>query len=359
MIGWRTTAIALAILSLAMVIAIQQAEAESPIIVQYIQAMEFLRDEPIKMDLEDIGGSPVFDDPDGDNLTYGFVSDGKILVSTDGSKITFQPAPGFYGSSTGVIIWAEDGKGGRSENMTLFFTVLDDVHTNPEVTVFEPNITSVTTREDTPITFRVLEVSEFELGEWSFAWRIDGVVVVGLDSPEIVWPEQSDLDGVYNYSGVHTVRAFLEYREDDCGYTTVSPEWTLTVVDANRPPNITYCTNDQVMSPGNDVHLQAVAYDPDWENMTYRWFHSRDKTRIEDIGKGSRVVLSRDLDPGNHYFRCEVSDGKDKTVSKWVTITIMDGTPHSRNGTAAILVVVTMVILIVIARRLREHSNPY
>ncbi len=324
---WRTIAIGGTFLVLTIVLMVQYAEADAPVIVQYIPPIEMRDDDTFSVDLEDFDGGPVFEDPEGGDLTYGYMTNGDILVSIDGSVVTFQPAHGFAGIAIDVAIYAKDTNGYRSEKMLLFFTVMDFNIPVPTITAFEPFTTRVSTPEDKAITFRIFSLEDLGMHDWYIAWSVTGLEGSVLDSWEFSFPDLSDPEVVYNGSGVYTVRAGFYDRR--CDNILDSITWTVTVRDVNRPPVITYLTGDQVLTHGDDVHLQVVAHDPDLDNISYQWYHSRDFVHVDKIGTYTKVVCSDDLGPGKHQFLCEVSDGDHTVVSRWINITITEiGTPR-------------------------------
>lgn len=358
--AWRAAAIAGTIVCLGLVLVTYRVEAEPPIIIQYIEPIELWYDESYSVDLMDYKGGPVFEGPDGDDLTYGFDTDGDILVSINGSVVTFQPRPDFCGSSIGVSIWAEDVDGNISERMHLFFMIHDRGPPIPAITTFEPNTTRVSTLEDEAITFRILEVEDLAPEQWSVSWVAAGLQVSTTDSREFTFPDQTDPDKVYNGSGTYTVWAHVVYDDGEWA-STISFSWTVIVLDANRLPYIDYITGDQSLSPGDDVQLQVVARDPDWDNLSYRWFNSQDQMTMEYIGSGSSISYETDLPSGTYYFTCELNDSRDTMFTDWVVIVVEDkedGSPTPPWAATAVIIAAIAVLAIVIRIR-TGHRKAY
>jgi len=338
---------------------IQHAEAEPPIIIKYIPPQEIESEGSITIDLLHFEGGAVFEDPDGDNLTFGFANDDYILVSINGPIVTFTAAPDFSGFVSDLILWAEDENGERSENMTLAFSVKDNGYFYPKVTAFEPNRTSVTINEGHDAVFKILEVSLEYPSDLMYKWYVDDDEVTGQIESEMSYPNVSTLDRAFNTSGKYVIKVYIHQSDGEYSYDFLGPVWTLTIIDTNRPPMITYQTNDQALSPGTDVHLQVVGHDPDWDVLSYVWYYSPDMSSLEEIGTGDREVFTRDLPLGKHYFVCEVSDANETITSKWVTITMEEEEkPASVWPFVALALVVASTLAINFLMR-RDHSKAY
>jgi len=325
---------------------------DPPIIKQYIQKQTIREEESVTIDLEDYNGGPVFEDIEGKPLIYRCASDGDILVSITGSVVTFTGAPDFVGLVTDLVIWAEDDLGDRSENMALAFEVLNNGNPPPAVTRFEPNGTSITIEEGEATIFRILEVSEIEVDMWRYIWYIDGEVVGDGDSPSFSYPVFTTEDEAFNTSGIYKVKVDVMWFEGDAWILVrLVPKWTQTVLDVNRPPEVRVLTEDQKVISGNIFRLQVEGFDPDDENMSFRWYHSRDMVETSEVGIGERVSVNEDLSPGKHYYQCEVSDGKDTTTSEWVTFTVEQET-HGPSGIMAAMALFAIAIsLIAVLKR--------
>jgi hypothetical protein len=312
------------VILLGLSLAVEIVQAEPPVIKRYIPPLEMREGDELLIDLEDFDGGVVFEDPEGTGLTYGASSDGDILVIIEGSLVAFTGAPDFVGCESDIVIWAEDADGERSEYMSLFFTVHGPDRV-PHISDFEPVDLLVSTPEDEAITFRVLDVENLGTDDWRIEWSADGFRGTVLDSGEFSFPDQSDADAVHNASGTYVVRA--EVLVEGYEYYLTSMSWRVAVLDVNRPPVITYLTGDQVLTRGDDVHLQVVAHDPDLDDLSFRWCLSREFVQFDEVGASDQVVYPNDLAPGRHHFLCEVSDGIDISVSAWVNVTIveMDG----------------------------------
>jgi hypothetical protein len=321
----RTTAIVGTILCLAIILVVHQSEAGEPFIVRYIPPIELEYEECYSVDLENFRGGPVFEDPDDDDLTYGYITNGDILVSVNGSVVTFIPKPGLSGCVSDVMLYAKDPYGNRSEKMYLYFDILNDERI-PYVSDYEPQPTRISIPEGEAINFRVIQVENIETDDWSIRWSVSGLRGLVLGSEEFIFPYLSEQDVIFNSSGKYSVRA--DVREGGWEIDCTSIAWWVTVLDVNWPPEITYLTGDQVLTHGDDVHLQVVAHDPDLDNLSYRWYHSRDFVHVEEIGTYTKVVCSNGLGPGRHQFLCEVSDGDSIVVSRWVNVTIVERDPQ-------------------------------
>ena len=355
----RITLILLPFLCLVAIAAAQDAGAEPPVIKRYIGPQEIWKEESLIIDLEDYDGGSIFEDPDGGNLTYGFHSDGVILVTIAGSIITFTGAPDFVGSESGLLIWAVDEQGERSENMTLFFTVSNGHGPHPEVSSHEPGWRTETVYERVPVIFRVLNITMYPLDLWTFAWYVNGRALEGFNTTTLHFPDNVTDADAYNTSGVYGIRVEPWYFEGEYGIGASDyPVWTLTVLDANRPPVVEMVTEDQKVSQGDRRYLQVRAFDPDGDDLAYVWYLAREAGPPAIVGKGDRVLFEGDLGPGDHYFWCDVSDGNLTTSSDPVTFT-NEPDHESPFGASEGLVLFIFTVIAFVARRLDDQRNAY
>ncbi len=326
---------------------------DPPVIRKYIPLLEMDEEDTFSIDLENYQGGPVFEDNEGKPLTYKFDHDGDIIASISGSVITFTAATDFTGFFSDLIIWAEDDLGARSEIMRLSFTVRNGHTPNPWVTLFEPSTRKVTIEENVTIIFKILEVSVIELEEWSFKWYVNGKEVVDNNSSVMWFPDFSSIDQAYNTSGVYKISVRLHHWEGDWERTTPGPQWSLTVLEVNRPPIISMLTNDRRIVQGDEISLHVIGQDPDGDDLTYRWLYTRDLGTSNEIGTGEELVLNKNLSPGAHYFSCEVSDGMNNTTSDWVTFNVERETPGPSSIMAAMALLSIVIALVVFPLRHR------
>ncbi len=108
----------------------------------------------------------------------------------------------------------------------------------------------------------------------------------------------------------------------------------------NTPPVITSVLpeNGTVYQWGDIVRLEAEAYDPDGDDLTYIW-------RETDIEHGhSAVVDLRYMHPGEHFLILEVSDG-DSTVYRDLNF-IVEGEIDDEEGDPPIPIVFWIALII-------------
>jgi hypothetical protein len=312
------------ILCVGLVLSTHEVDAEPPFIKRYIPPQTIDQGELLTVDLEHFDGGCVFEDPEGNDLTYLVSTGGNIFVSTKGSIVTFSGAPDCVGSYSDIGLWAVDGDGELSEKMTLFITVLDD-HCGwaPTVKAFRPEELSNIIEEGTSMTFSIIEVNWYQPVEWSYTWYVDGVAVVGHNHSALSFPKFSTENQALNTSGTYEITVELIYSEGE--FWTLadwSPVWFLTVVDVNRPPTLTMMTNHQNLAPKSKLKLQVSGNDEDGDVLTYAWTYSSDLVVTEEVGTGESLVLEKELGVGVHYFRCNVSDGKDNATSHWMIVSV-------------------------------------
>ncbi len=275
---------------------------DPPVIMKYIPPQEILEEETISIDLEDYEGGVVFEDIEGKDLTYKFDNEGDILVEISGSVVTFTGALDFVGSVSDLVIWAEDDLGARSENMTLFFTVLN-VNDPPEL---ENVLSTASVQEGEGVTFSedvYYTFSDEDSNPLAVAWNWY------LDD-EMVPPDQVSDKYAFEYvppiieAKDRTVIVKLEVVDGDLD--PVSITWSVTVTNLNVKPDVptfTHDVNKTVFKEGEKITFSATSEDLDGDDLTYRWFLDE----LEEVGTGKTLEL-KNVKPGEHKITIEVSD---------------------------------------------------
>ncbi len=246
-----------------------------------------------------------------------------------------------------------------SANQTAIFEV--KTQRPPEmVTSFLPNTTEVHINETETLEFRVLGFSTTNVDDWRYEWKVDGVTVVDLGPPVFEFPTPSTEDEAFNTSGEYKVFVTCHRDWEHHDYEMWGVRWTVHVHDLNRPPVITFVTGNQTLSPGDEVHLQVVAHDPDVENLEYRWFRVSERDGNVEVGTSDRMTYTEELSLGRYVFQCQVDDGEDTTLSGLVIITVdKDDGPASLVPALTLVALAIFFTLLLMARHRWKDSKAY
>jgi hypothetical protein len=274
---------------------------DPPVIKQYIQAIEMLEEATETIDLEDSGTGNIFEDVEGKDLTYKFDDNGSISVTISGSIITFTGQKDFIGSST-VDIWAEDDLGAASDEMRLFFTVLD-VNDPPELDNVKETATvqegdSIIFAENVYYTFSDEDSNPLSVA-WN--WYLDGDQV-----------PPSEVTDKYAYEYVAPVTAekerdmIVKLEIIDGDLDPVSITWTISITNKNEAPDVPVITSTgdkKEFKEGDKMEFSATGTDLDNDLLTFTWFLDE----LEEVGEGPTVSL-KNVKPGTHKVSVEVTD---------------------------------------------------
>ena len=320
---------------------------DPPVIRKYIPLQEIDEEDTFSIDLENYLGGVVFEDIEGEPLTYKFDNDGDIIASISGSVITFTGAIDFTGYFSDLIIWAEDDLGASSEIMTLSFTV-KDINDPPHLELI---LDTATVQEDEGVTFLQDVYYEYEDNDsdplgviWN--WYVDD---------EKVPPEQ--VADKYGFEYVPPItaekdRTVLIRLEVIDGEWTVPIQWTVSVTNLNVKPDVpvfTHDTNLTLFKEGEKIIFSASGTDLDGDDLTYKWFLDE----REEVGTGMTVALSK-VNKGDHKVTVEVSDGGPTTNSADFNFKVKEKEESSTpgfEGAYVALALIGVVTLIAVLRR--------
>ena len=309
--------------------------------------------------------SAFFHDVDGDDLFY-FAKpqpDSYTWVNADGDPrnpwfdIICQD-PFFYGYIQ-VLFTAYDkdpavhGDEALSAETTAIFEVTGE-NSPPRVTKFEPNTTDVEIKEMESATFKVLEVWDPDSAAFRYKWFVDGKEAEGHTSDEFRYP----LDPSYQTAGVYEVSVEVL---DNLGERSWTPlVWTLTIIDVNRRPTVSLVVREVRVPYREVIILEATAIDLDGDDLTFRWFRLTEDDMSKEVGGGEWFVYGKDPEPGRHYFRCEVDDGKDPSMSDWMLVTVEPKDTPGPSGTlASFALLIAFLALTIASRRRGRDSKAY
>jgi hypothetical protein len=228
-------------------------------------------------------------DPDNDTLIF---SDNASFFDIDPftGVINFTPNVTLIGNYT-VNITVNDSKGGIDYEEVLL--TIDYIGDPPNITSWSP-LGDPVINETENLTFTV-NATPLPL---NFDWYVNGTRKGGGDSYTFLTDYTSS--GTYNI----TVVVSDMYRSD-------THEWTLTVLNLNRPPVLS-TIGEQVATQDEPFYYIVDASDPD--NDTLSFYDNTSLFEIEDNGTISFTPTNADV--GEHYINITVVDSNGAMTSQ-------------------------------------------
>jgi hypothetical protein len=190
-----------------------------------------------------------------------------------------------------------------------------------------------------------LTAADNDTPELSCSWYVDGNLSRGATGNSFCIVPGYDAGG-----SVMTVRA-----ESSDGKHSVNFEWTLTVLDTNRPPigTITAPINMSKYIQGTAVILSAEGHDDDGDALTYIW---RDQAGAE-LGRGA-TINATGLPRGTLTLRLEINDTRASAYRDVVIVVVaaprsqaQKPLPGFETGLALLAAGLAMVMMVSRARR--------
>ncbi len=281
-------------------------------------------------------------DPDGDQPTYSWRHDSSLeIILTDADSLAPSfIAPQVHGNTTITFtLTADDGTDTHSNTVTV--TILDvpvvgtlndrsnqntRVVLNPDGPLGPRDIGRITLTGDTP---GVIEASWVAPSETPAGYRISWAQV---GDPYLTWTDSTG--NAFPADPSRTITGLEEGTEYKAKmratYGGTSGDWsgeiTITVArSANSPPSVD-AGQDQTVSEGDTVTLNATASDQDGDQITYSWSHdSTLPITISNATAQSTTFIAPTVGLDTTVtFVLSVSDGTNADVTDQVTITIQD-----------------------------------
>jgi hypothetical protein len=285
-----------------------------------------------------------------DALTYTVTGEQKLLVSiTDDGYLVIdtgkeQYIPGNHYEEK-LVITAKDRAGLKSTlNMTVF---VDPVNDPPRVVNSMPVEDDIEINENTRKLFSVTAVDDDSQDKLSYTWFVNGKK--DKNAKGLTFSFEPDFETGGN---VYTIKVDVFD-----GTTTVTKEWTVTVLDVNRLPNgfIKTPLNMTKFKKGTMVVFTAEGSDPDQNDvLTFIW---RDANGAE-LGRGPTLTTDR-LPKGTQTITLETNDSKAGTLQT-VTI-IVWAPPPASSGTPGFegifaMAAIGAVLALGAIRKLRQRN---
>jgi hypothetical protein len=266
-----------------------------------------------------------FEDIDGDPLYYYAEWDRKDAINFDNldsnplnSWFDIYPEnQDFYGFVQVVFIAYDrdpmDPKEVAFEARQSAILEVKNVNDPPRVDAFTPDY-DPTIHELEEQTFSITSVYDVDSTSFRYKWFVN-------DVEQVEWSGSSfTFTTTYDSAGTYRVRC--EVKDNLGEPATTMPEWTLTVLNTNRVPQVNLRTKDSTVPEGGKITLQADGYDQDGDSLTYTWWQIDPSGKEIEIGQGANFVLKKPLPAGEYRFKCYVDDGTVKQPSSQVQITV-------------------------------------
>jgi len=192
---------------------------------------------------------------------------------------------------------------GEPKNQTITIS-----NTPPQIANFDPVMNPII--QETESQLFVIEPFDLDEEPISASWLVNGSDV-GEHEYIMIFHSNYDSAGVYNITVVVTD-----------GTDTAKHEWTMTVINLNRPPfireDLSFPSTDPTIEEGQSQMFNVSYTDPDGDPTTVQWYLNSTPTTNDDYYMFTSEIGSR----GIHNVTVIVSDGDlSDSYMWWLNVT--------------------------------------
>ncbi|WP_446830453.1 putative Ig domain-containing protein [Candidatus Foliamicus sp.] len=288
-------------------------------------------------------GSEVFNDVDGDTLTYSATSATEtaatVTVDNDANTITLS---GVAAGTSVITVTASDGNGGSvSDTFTLTVTS-DPGPTNTPPTASD---NTVTTDEDTAYTFDAADFnfSDVDSGDTLASVKITGLETAGalqlsgadVTQDQVITAANIDADNLVftpaanaNGDPYATFRFSVNDGTDD---STASYTMTIDVTAVNDAPTVANAIGARSVAAGSNLTValetdgSEVFNDVDGDTLTYSATSATETAATVTVDNDANTITLSGVAAGTSVITVTASDGNGGSVSDTFTLTVTSG----------------------------------
>ncbi|WP_446830451.1 fibronectin type III domain-containing protein [Candidatus Foliamicus sp.] len=284
-------------------------------------------------------GSEVFNDVDGDTLTYSATSATEtaatVTVDNDANTITLS---GVAAGSSEITVTAADGNGGTvNDTFTLTVTAAPPTNTPPTA-----SDNTVTTDEDTAYTFDAADFnfSDVDSGDTLSSVKITGLETAGalqlsgadVTQDQVITAADIDADNLTftpaaNANG-DPYATFQFSVNDGTDDSTASYTMTIDVTPVNDAPTVANAIGARTVAAGSNLTValetsgSEVFNDVDGDTLTYSATSATETAATVTVDNDANTITLNGVAAGTSVITVTAADGNGGSVSDTFTLTV-------------------------------------
>ncbi len=297
-------------------------------------------------------GSEVFNDVDGDTLTYSATSATEtaatVTVANDADTITLN---GVAVGTSEITVTAADGNGG-TVNDTFTLTVTAAPATNKPPTAAD---NSVTTDEDTAYTF---DAADFNFSDTDTGATLASVKITGLETAgalqlsgadvtqdQVVTAADIDADNLtFTPAANANGDPYASFRfsvNDGDSDSTASYTMTIDVTAVNDAPTVANAIGARTVAAGSNLAValetdgSEVFSDVDGDTLTYSAASATETAATVTVDNVANTLTLSGVAAGTSEITVTAADGNGGTVNDTFTLTVTAAPPTNTPPTAS------------------------
>jgi len=303
---------------------------------------------------EEVQFNITIDNPGDDLVYFEWYVNGRFITSVKSAFFTFTSTFNDDNSSEDspyeIMVVVEDGLGLKNEfTWTLAVRNLNQAPDIPVATAAGQVNSEPLINETEFIQFEITAVDP-DGDVLTYAWFVDGAEVSGATGANHIF--NTDHTTVKHIGGklkeIYEITVEVRDGESNSSYT-----WTLTVMDKNRPLQITI---DQPVESALDalteddpVDFSVTGEDPDEDILSYEWF-------LDGVAMGVNWSFDYTFEAGNHTIKLIGTDGYGSRDVRYINFTVLpsktngqkDGSDSEKKGSGGYVVIIGVIVLVLV-----------